>query len=51
MEPLARAYGKGALQKSAGGTESSVSVSASFVKDLPSALALQVTPQGQQEDQ
>ena len=51
MEPLVRAYGKGASQKSAGGTESSVSVSASSVKVLPPALALQVAQQGQQEGQ
>ena len=51
LEPLIRAYGKGALQANAAGTESSVSVSASYVEILSHPLALQVTQQGQQEAQ
>ena len=51
MEPLVRAYGKGASQESARGTESFVSVSASSVKFLRPPLALQVAQQDQQEGQ
>ena len=51
MEPLVRAYGKGASQESAGGTESAVSVSTSSVKVLPPALAPQVAQQDQKEGQ
>ena len=51
MEPLVRAYGKGASQESARATESSVSVSTSSVRVLSPPLALQVAQQGQQEGQ
>ena len=51
MEPLVRAYDKGASQENVGGTESSVPVSASSVKVLSPPLALQVAQQGQHEAQ